>query len=1041
MNKIYSYILIFLFPIFGNSQSFEFTKYSEKDGLKNRFVYTIDQDASGYLMIGTGEGLFRYDGFSFREYTTTNGLMTNFITCSNLDEQGVIWYGHDNGSLSKYHGGKIDTINLSQFTHSRINQVSGNHENLWVLSQNDGLIHKDKNNQWKQYKDGIEDYTLYSFYIDRWNRIWLGTDIGLLLATIEGDRIEFNFIDEISESKVSCILKDENNLIIGTEDIGLFTVNISHDQYSIQPLIFDELILSDYNTNGLFLSEAHDLWISTNNKGLIQLANFVDGQYRKKVEHFGPDGLNAQSIRTCTSDREGNIWVGTIGDGLSKIEDSYLTIFKPAKEDVSNVLCVFERNDTIWSGLNGVINISYGNPNNLIGTIDKTQGLPDDEITSLSKDESGTLWIGTAANGLYKMPVGAAKASVLKLPEGVSLLRVNDVLLQNNITYIATNYGVYQFLNDKLISHITIQSGLSSNGVKALYRDMKGRIWLATSTSQITYIEGGEIKNLQTGFDEALTQVRCITEDNSGNVWIGTDGLGIVKVSGDSIVVLNKNLGLYSDYCYSIICDQRNNLWVGHHGAISKVNLINYRIEVFDPSGLLNTDFMDNAAFKTIGGSILFGTSDGIVKYDPENDIKNEIEPILQFEDILINDSLSAFDQEIKLGYGKYNIHFNFIGISLKNATGVKYQYYLEGYDNDWSAITINSNAHYNKLGPGKYVFRVKCYNSDGYGGYTVISIPVFIDKPFWEKWWFIGGCLAIVIVLVRYLIRRRERLLIENQKRLQKALDERTKEVVEQKELLEIKNKDITDSILYAKNIQQAMLPAEGQLSKYFTDAFVYFKPRDIVSGDFFWVEQYDKTVVVSCADCTGHGVPGAFMSLIGTTLLKDVAGYTHVQSSSDVLTYLDSALKEMLHGQGDSVSIQDGMDITVMDYNTETGLLRVASANRPVFLFHKGEFIEIRGDRQSIGGNVSGEKKEFTLHEYYAQKGDTIYLFSDGITDQFGGKEGKKLKRSGFKKWLQEIIHRNMYEQQLVIHNSFEQWKSENPQIDDVIVLGIRF
>jgi len=416
-----------------------------------------------------------------------------------------------------------------------------------------------------------------------------------------------------------------------------------------------------------------------------------------------------------------------------------------------------------------------------------------------------------------------------------------------------------QFLNEKLISHITIQSGLSVNSVKSLYADIKGCTWLATSTSQITYIEQGEIKNKDSGFKDGVVQIRCIAEDNDGHIWIGTDGLGIVRISGDSIAVVDKESGIYSNYCYSIICDQRNNLWVGHHGAMSKINLLNGKVDVFDPSGELDTDFMDNAVHKTINGSILFGTSNGILRYDPENDTKNEIEPVLRFEGISINDSLVQFLNGIDLGYGKHNISFDFIGISLKKADGVKYQFYLEGYDNDWLPLTSLSSAVYNKLSSGNYVFHVRCYNSDGYGGFTHMSVNVFIDKPFWEKWWFIVACILILISVIRYVIKRRERLLIENQERLQNALDERTKEVVEQKELLEIKNKDITDSILYAKNIQQAMLPAVGQLNRYFPESLVYFKPRDIVSGDFYWVEEFGEIVVVACADCTGHGVPGA--------------------------------------------------------------------------------------------------------------------------------------------------------------------------------------
>lgn len=1041
MFRFFTYLLFLFSPFWSFGQTHQFTRYSEKDGLKNRFVYTVDQDERGYLMIGTGEGLYSYDGFTFKEYTTANGLISNVITCSEVNKNGVIWYGHNNGSLTKYTNGRLDTINLSSYTHSRINQIEGNEETLWVLTQNDGLLKKDKNNHWTQYKQGIEEYVLFSFYIDKWNRIWLGTDMGLLLCTINGEIIEYNFIDEIIESKVSCIYPKEGELIVGTEDIGIFKIDIRNEEYMVSPIHFEEVDFSSYNVNSLYVSPANDLWVCSNNKGLVQLSGFVNGQYRKKIEHTGKEDFNATSINVCTGDREGNIWVGTIGDGLTKIQDRYLTLYHHTETITYKSLCIYEQNDTIWSGSVGRINIYYGTPDNLIDSIGTNYGLPEDEITNLSIDKEGTLWIGTHKSGLFKLGHGEKRIKKVKLPDGAELLHIHDILLNNSTVYVASDYGVYQFQNEKLLSHITIQSGLSLNNVKSLFRDMKGRVWFATTTSQITYVEEGEIKNLKSGSYEAPSQILCITEDNSGNIWIGTDGMGIIRVSGDSVKIFNKTSGIYSDYCYSIVCDQKNNLWVGHHGAMSKVNLINGKIEIFDPNGQFDTDFVDNAVHRTKNGTILFSTSNGVLSYNPENDIKNEIEPVLRIEQTVINDSIALYDEMIDLKYGKYNIQFDFIGISLKNATGVRYQYYLEGYDNEWLELTSESSALYNNLGPGSYVFHVKCFNSDGFGGTEIISIPIFIDKPFWEKWWFIGLCLLLIVISIRYIIKRRERILIENQIRLQKALDERTKEVVEQKELLEIKNKDITDSILYAKNIQQAMLPTAGQLGQYFSDTFVYFKPRDIVSGDFYWVEQYGKTIVVSCADCTGHGVPGAFMSLIGSTLLKDVAGYSEVQSSAEVLTYLDRELKEMLHKRGDSLSIHDGMDICVMDFNTETRKLRIASANRPVFLYHNDQWIEIRGDRQSIGGDEIQNKKEFVLHEYQIHEGDMIYMFSDGITDQFGGSEGKKLKRSGFKNWLDSIYRLPMNQQSSILHEKFEQWKSGGDQIDDVIVLGIKF
>jgi ligand-binding sensor domain-containing protein len=373
--KFFKLILCFwLLPILGSAQSYEYTRYSEKDGLKNRFVYSVNQDERGNLLIGTGEGLFSYDGFSFKEFNTDNGLINNFITCSEKDANGGIWFGHDNGALTYLHNDKLDTINLSEFTQSRINQIISRENELWVLTQNDGLLKRNAHNQWQQFKDGLEDFTLYTFYLDRFNRIWLGTDIGLLLVEISDKTLDYRFIDEISGSKVSSILPQNDKLLIGSEDLGIFILQLNEKDYNVDVLKYEGEEFNSYHVNFLFLSLKGDLWICSNNKGLVQLSAMVDGAYRKRKEHAGIKTIQSQSIRTCTMDREGNMWIGTMGEGLFKIQDSYLTLFADKSDESRTVYSIYERNDTIWYGEKGEIKICYKSPDNVIDLIDTNAG-------------------------------------------------------------------------------------------------------------------------------------------------------------------------------------------------------------------------------------------------------------------------------------------------------------------------------------------------------------------------------------------------------------------------------------------------------------------------------------------------------------------------------------------------------------------------------------------------------------------------------------------------------------------------------------------
>ncbi len=1024
-------------------QSYKFKKYNEQDGLNNRFVYTIDQDDQGNLLIGTGEGLYKYDGFTFEESNALKGLNDNFLTCSEKSEDGSIWYGHNKGLISRFSKGVFEQFDLSAFTQSKINDIiEDDHHNLWVLTQNDGILLKDPEGTWKQYVKGIEDFTLYSFYVDNYQRVWLGTDVGLLNAHISNnDEIAFDWVEEIIETKVSSIHKSSSGLFVGTDDSGIFKINFSQKNFTVESLMHMGNNFSEISVNSMYEDAESNLWICSNNEGLIQLTGLVNGQYLKLIRYTDSAILKSASMRICREDREGTIWIGTLGEGLLKLTDNYFSIFNfPQYDQRSDIYSVYEKNDTIWSGGYGYIFVSHEDPSNIIDTLSVKNGLPKVEITSIHQESNGILWVGTMTGEIFNLQPGSKKLVEIKLSSNTQHQKINDILGFNDAIYVATDYGIYQFSSNKLVAHISIQSGLSHNVIKSLFRDSKGRIWIATNNSQITYIEDGVIHNIPAPLADMLIQIRCITEDNSGNIWIGTDGLGLMKITGKDIIILNKTNGLYSDYCYSITCDHRNKLWVGHHGALSQVNVLTNEIEIHDPGSGLDSRFNDNAVDRMPNGVILFGINEGLLRYEPSKDVKNDKEPILHFRSIQINDSLYQSLDNFNLPYGDYKLVFKFVGVSLKNPSKVTYQYYLEGYESDWNELSSISVEDYGKIGPGEYTFKVKCYNSDGFGGETILECKIFIDKPFWLKWWFVAICIVSALLLVRFIILRRERYLRENQQRLKNALDERTKEVVEQKELLEEKNKDITDSIQYARNIQKAMLPPIDSLKTYFSDAFVYYKPRDIVSGDFYWVEKYESTIVVSCADCTGHGVPGAFMSLIGSTLLKEVSSKKIVQTSKDVLIHLDSELSHMLNKQ-ENVTIEDGMDIAVFDFNVDTRVIKMASANRPILFYHKGEWIELKGDRLSIGGSSLTENKLFSLYEFTVAPGDAIYLFSDGITDQFGGTNGKKLKRSGLYNWIKEISDSNMDKQRAHIRQNFHDWKGDLEQIDDIIVIGIKF
>lgn len=256
---------------------------------------------------------------------------------------------------------------------------------------------------------------------------------------------------------------------------------------------------------------------------------------------------------------------------------------------------------------------------------------------------------------------------------------------------------------------------------------------------------------------------------------------------------------------------------------------------------------------------------------------------------------------------------------------------------------------------------------------------------------------------------------------------------------ILAYQKKQITDSIEYASRIQTAILPPGDYLHKIIPDHFILYKPRDIVSGDFYWITHKDGKIVVAAVDCTGHGVPGAFMSMLGFAFLNEIVNKEKELQANEILNQLRDSVKKSLHQTGKEGEAKDGMDIALCIIDPVNLKLQYAGAYNPLFLIRNKEFITIKADRMPIGIHII-EKESFTNHETDIQKGDTIYIFTDGYVDQFGGPYKQKYKRTPFKELLEENQEKSMAEQKKILENSFDEWKGEFEQIDDVLVIGIK-
>lgn len=299
-------------------------------------------------------------------------------------------------------------------------------------------------------------------------------------------------------------------------------------------------------------------------------------------------------------------------------------------------------------------------------------------------------------------------------------------------------------------------------------------------------------------------------------------------------------------------------------------------------------------------------------------------------------------------------------------------------------------------------------------------------------------GVLVLFLLLVFFIYRS-----YRQKKKANSDILEQKLLVDEKNKIVEEKNKEITDSINYAKRIQQAKLPKRDEIYSSFPQSFILFKPKDIVSGDFYFYHKNENSAIIAAVDCTGHGVPGAFMSIIGSEKLDDAVSST--TDTSEILKLLNKGIKTSLRQSENIESTRDGMDIALccMELPTAEGKvgLKFAGANRPIWIVRKekNEIEEIRATKKAIGG-FTDYNQNFNTHELQLEGGDTFYIFSDGYADTFGGKKDKKLTTRKFKHMLLEIQHKTMYEQEQHLNNFIENWKGETEQIDDILVIGVR-
>jgi ligand-binding sensor domain-containing protein/serine phosphatase RsbU (regulator of sigma subunit) len=1047
--KLYYAIVVILFIFSANvrSQTYSFRHYSSENRLPDNFIYTLSQDNNGYLWIGTAVGLTRFDGFDFTEVVFPDSAQGRNPTATCKDKNGTLWFGCNDGTV--FYTAENSLHQLGSFNSGSITRIlEGDDGYIYVIPKGKSIfrINKLKTDEVTRLPLN-SSLSFFSACLQGDGKILLGTEENILLCRIGEDSLIINDVTGgVDYTPVHDIIATTGNsqFLIGTDGNGIFKLEITGTEKILSR--FENFPdLQTIRVQSFFKDNDGIIWISTFESGIIRLKLSDDGRNIQSVNYIDRDsGLKGNDIKLVFQDFGGNYWIGFFGDGLSLFTSYAYVFYVPADSpERNNILYVNRYERGYLLGTSSGYHIFDPGTGKTGTFVDMTAIAGREGISAYCNGDPGELFIGTSGKGVFlKNKNGAVRQFFRSGDSGED--NIVHLTSDERHLWLSTLNGllILDRRTGRLSRKFNITNGLPHNSIKQVFLAKDGNGYVAIESERLFYVDAELNLKSASGVmaGNYLNKVSSITQGRDGAIWAATTGNGIFRYTNDSVTSVNTSKGLMSNYCYSIFSDEEGRLWIGHDRGLSRYNPETGIIKVlgteFAQWGKSNPD----AIYESANRQLFIGTSEGLVIYDRNRDKNIPAPPYNNISSITINDVKYPYRPSFSLPYSKrYLVRINYVGIDFSDPEKVYYSTMLENWDNDWSEMSLSREVTY-PLSTGRFKFNVISVNEEGLSQDTPMSFTINVQKPFWRTWWFALLSLAAAIGSVIMIITVRERKQRKVKEYLESELAARTKLVVRQKEEIELQNIEITDSINYAKRIQSSILPDIHKLRESLPESFIFLQPRDIVSGDFYWFDktEEDKLILV-CADSTGHGVPGAFMSMIGSTLLQDIVTRKRIYTPSKILKILDKQIFSTLNQNEDIGIANDGMDMVICEVDIKNRHIKFASAMRPVIIVMDGESNYIRGNRASIGGEAVIEK-HFDDQEYYLGDGDTVYFFSDGLPDQFGGHDGKKMKIAKLKSFIQELSTLPMSEQRDAVVRFYSEWKGDLEQVDDILVMGFK-
>lgn len=1087
-NNLFQKTTLVLFLLLNHSvsysQNFKFKHLSSDQGLSQASVQTIIQDKDGFMWFATQDGLNRYDGFHFKVFKNnpldSKSISSNVIYSLFEDEDGLIYIGTKETGMSVYNKYTETFTNYkssdrkTDLPSSSVRSICSSTKDELLVGTENGLCIFNKKT--KTFQTIIPKNTDKPFYIMKLLKTTTGK---LLIAAPRFGIYEYKPITKTLEPfyipenlnnpkfdfynvALTSMEQKDNFLFVGSFNGGVYKINVSTGE-----LINHINFIKD----GELLNQIKDIKSQPNSNNIL-FASF--GGFIVYNTRFNTYSIIKNNPSENTSlinnmllsvfvDKTNTIWLGTYFNGIDvsiNLNLKFQHYLVDSRPNFNSINCFLETDKNSYYIGNDIGIYEYSFKNKKILHQVEIEKNTKTIVQCLFEDKSHNILIGTAYKGLILYnPITKKITKILdSYFKNSSILKIiadND----GKLWIITNNEGIFSISNSvyNVAKQYNQNEGLCSNKIISAYFDTsKNDLWLGTDGGGICIFNianlSKKVSTINFSHSDSKNSISSnvindITKDKKGIYWIATNnGLNSYNAKTKTFHSYTETNGLSNNTIWTINRDNEDNLWLSTTNGLSKFNAYkknkdgssfkNYNVI----DGLQAREFNQGASLVCKDGSILVGGLAGFNYFDPKNITDNKLIPkpyIFSFSRQgieIVMDSSMIYKKYIELPANQNFFGFELIAQNYLAPEQTKFMYQLEGKDVAWSSPSSMRFPAYTSLEGGTYIFKVKACNSDGIWNEEPYQIIIKIIPPWYKTTLFYILASILIFSIVFGFITYKTNLVKKENRLLENKVTERTRELAE-------KNRDITSSIEYAKRIQEAILPPQELIFSRLKNAFIFYKPKDIVSGDFYWFGEKENYKIIATVDCTGHGVPGAFMSMIGHNLLNQIVSEKGTFDPGLILQELHKGIQKALKQGQNQVNTNEGMDVSILAINTETRVCFWAGAFRSlVVISNENQFEKIEGNKYPVGGAQSGANKLFATHSRVLKENDMLYMFTDGYADQFGGEKGKKFMAKRFHDHLISIHHLDIVQQKIALENQFNLWKGNCDQVDDVLVIGIK-